>query len=82
MTPPHLKTSNRRILSDRLLTRELALTNTADIARVLTETLVRLTGLGWLADTFHGGGVGHTHQGLGWATWGVFIAPSDNLRST
>ena len=42
-----------------------ALTNTADIARVLTETLVRLTGPGWLADTFHGGAVGEAHLGGG-----------------
>ena len=70
MTPPHLKTSNRRILSNRLLTRELALTNTADIARVLTETLVRLACPGWLADTFHGGAVGQTHLGRAGGTWG------------
>ena len=43
-----------------------SLTNTADIPRVLTETLVRLAGPGWLADTFHGGAVGQAH--LGWGT--------------
>ena len=54
----HLKQDSIKLSQSGIVT---ALTNTADMAWVLTESLIWLTGSGRLANTLHHGGVGQAH---------------------